>query len=215
MVGLSLSAITKRAKLKKEKTGGGIPRVRVEDPNLQRALDAITEAIERLTSNRNIRSSNQAVTFQDLADNGFDIGLEPGKYPNSSKDYAGKDAPVIKVPTVAAATVYQFTEYFESADIPPTNGTYVSTPEAHGMTGTPTMLSLHARCTTAEQGYSIGDEIWFSVHSVSGLEHITLWADDTYVGLSQSDEPNARHKTANSQFSVLAANWQLVIRAWR
>jgi hypothetical protein len=204
------STIAKKAKL-----GGGIPRSKVKDPALQRQLDSMAEAIEKLTSQRGKKDLNEVVTFQDLQDNGFSVGLDPSLYPASVETYSGSGSPIIKVPTTAAATVYQFTEYFESTGIPPTVGHYVATPQAHGLTGRPTLLTMHLRCIATDNGYSVDDEAQIIVFTWNGSEYTTIWADATYVGLSQSDRPNIRHKTLNSQFNPSATYWTMIIRAWR
>ena len=61
-----------------------------------------------------------------------------------------------------------FTESYES-DVDftaPTaiTGTAKVYTEAHGLSGTPKLYSIVARCTSADNGYSIGDEVQVGFH---------------------------------------------------
>ncbi|UVK37631.1 hypothetical protein LHFGNBLO_004696 [Mesorhizobium sp. AR10] len=91
---------------------------------------------------------------------------------------------------------------------------------AHGLGAKPKLCLAVLQCTTAEIGYSIGDEVFISPshHGEGGLSRgLSIVPDATNI--------NIRYASANPTFIVIRkdtgvtavatnANWRLVIRAW-
>jgi hypothetical protein len=92
----------------------------------------------------------------------------------------------------------------------PTGATTTSI--AHGLTTVPSLVQAVLRNKTAEQGYSIGDELLFVTGFNSQLNTVS---DATNVVIVQAATPNIPNKTTGTGFTLTAANWKWVVRAWR
>jgi hypothetical protein len=88
---------------------------------------------------------------------------------------------------------------------------------SHGLGSTPSSWSVAIVCVTAEQGYSVGDEI-----DVSGLidgdggRMTSSWANSTTIGWITSVASGAlsiRSRSINGTASITPANWALTFRA--
>jgi hypothetical protein len=89
---------------------------------------------------------------------------------------------------------------------------------AHGLSAKPTLMCPVIQCTTADAGYSIGDEVLISTHyGAAESRGVSLSPDATNI--------NVRFATGAAVFSIhnkgtgaivnaVNANWRLVVRAW-
>lgn len=82
---------------------GGIPKVRVGDPQLQMALDALSEAVETLAGIRT-ESLDRAVTYRDLKNNNFNVEINPPIAPGTGDQRTDARQPLISVPTTVGRT---------------------------------------------------------------------------------------------------------------
>lgn len=85
-------------------------------------------------------------------------------------------------------------------------------PQAHGLLSTPTQVRAVLVCITAEQGYSIGDEVQLGVGVASGQGIVA--ADATNVTIILQGTPGIANKSTGLAGSITLADWKLVLRAW-
>jgi hypothetical protein len=88
---------------------------------------------------------------------------------------------------------------------------------AHGLGKLPESFQVVLVCTTAEKGYSIGDEvdvagIWTSG---GGAEPFNSWCDATNIGWSGKNTTalNIYNKAATTLSAITAASWRIVCKA--
>ena len=77
-----------------------------------------------------------------------------------------------------------FTESYETSS-PPTIGTSTNNySESHGLSGIPKIYTISMRCTSADNGYSVDDEVLVSgIAGATGADW-SIWADATDVGIA-------------------------------
>lgn len=91
---------------------------------------------------------------------------------------------------------------------------------AHGLGVKPKLYKAYLQCTTAEGGYSIGDEVSFNDHYQAGLDvagGISVVPDATNLNVRFGSNANLAsmiNKTTGARFFLTNANWKLVLRAW-
>lgn len=104
---------------------------------------------------------------------------------------------------------------FESAPLA-FPGSGVTTTITHGLGGLPRFSTISLRCITAEYGWSPGDEILLSsIHAISNNHGITVGANTSQFKIRQYGNIYIHRLDANSIDNVNAANWRLIVRAWR
>jgi hypothetical protein len=87
---------------------------------------------------------------------------------------------------------------------------------AHGLGRYPRQVRWYLQCTTATQGYSIGDRLsWGSGQSYGTSQNGgAAYENTTEVSMYASDV-TGRHKTTNAGFQLTtSANWKLVVEVW-
>lgn len=121
--------------------------------------------------------------------------------------------------TIAASTSITgvFTQSFTSANQVITSAGALTL--AHGMAGVPTLLQFKAVCLTAEQGYSIGDEVVLHNNVLGdggGGPTQTSDATNIYIRYGDAGTPiRVGHKTTGAYTALTNANWNLIVKAWR
>jgi hypothetical protein len=90
---------------------------------------------------------------------------------------------------------------------------------AHGLGVKPKLYLAVLQCTTAEGGYSIGDEVKINPNTNqqgSGNNGLSIFIPDaTNIGVRYgSGVIPIFNKTTGNLFNVTPANWRLVVRAW-
>ncbi|MER9506045.1 hypothetical protein [Mesorhizobium sp. M0579] len=86
---------------------------------------------------------------------------------------------------------------------------------AHGLGVKPKLVIPVLQCTTAEAGYSIGDELLFPSGGGTGNKGISIVPDATNINVRfSSSVPDITSKGTGAGTSISAANWKLVVRAW-
>lgn len=127
----------------------------------------------------------------------------------STLDLSGKTI------TLPAANTPAFTKSYASAEQAISNagaGTL-----AHGLGGMPALIQARLICKTAEQNYSIGDEILLGTQDQTSDRGVSIKADATNItyryvnSATPFSYPNA---TTGAIAALTNANWRLVIRAW-
>lgn len=106
---------------------------------------------------------------------------------------------------------------FESAEIALTQTTSMAKSAAHGLGTRPKRWQAVLRCKTAEAGYSAGDEIdvtsggfynWYGYYTSADTTNVT-WAMNGTISVVRKGD------TGFTNGNVSAANWVLVLRAWK
>ena len=79
---------------------------------------------------------------------------------------------------------------------------------AHGLGAAPNRLDVYLECTTAANGYAVGDR-YYAVKS----RRIGVYADDTNVGVRNIDTTIVPKSTGNPA-APAAGSWKLVVTPW-
>lgn len=124
---------------------------------------------------------------------------------------AGATAPEWKTPVNAAS--------YESSQQTITNAGALTL--AHGLGAQPKSYAAFLQCTTAENGYSIGDEVAVNPGlnaEGSGSRGLSMVADATNVNIRFGSQGTNTfmviHKTSGASSGATNTNWRLVVRAW-
>ena len=104
-----------------------------------------------------------------------------------------------------------FSKYVESAEQAVSAGNVTV---AHGLAGTPVMVWAVLRCTTAELGYSIGDELNIVPTNLAGVEHCATYGNATNIGIVVNTTSfQVARKDTLAVATATAASWRIVLRA--
>lgn len=91
---------------------------------------------------------------------------------------------------------------------------------AHSLGGMPSLVQVRLKCLTAELGYSIGDEVIInpSASYVSSSTGLSLVTDATNVVVrfgSSGGGLSVIRKDTGALAIITAANWAMIVKAWR
>lgn len=112
---------------------------------------------------------------------------------------------------VQAATAFK--TMFESAQQTYTLGGLLTLP--HGLGVKPKLYGLFMQCTTADNGWAIGDEVPLYLSSGAGNKGMAVWPDATNMNVRiGSTAVDYIGKASGSGFVVTPGSWKLVVRAW-
>jgi hypothetical protein len=119
--------------------------------------------------------------------------------------------------TAPAWATLPFSQSFESAQ--QTITTAGSLTLAHSLSARPKLYSGFLQCTTAEFGYSIGDEvIALTTTGLSASDRgVSIVPDATNMNIRYGNDASvfsATNKTTGVYQSLTNANWRFVVRAW-
>jgi hypothetical protein len=110
-----------------------------------------------------------------------------------------------------------FTAYTEATPVAVTFPLTTPKTIAHGLGGIPKLYAVVIRCTTAEQGYSINDEVPVTngqdLYTVGNFRTASDATNITIVGSGSTIYVS--NKTNGTLAAITAANWSYVVRAWR
>lgn len=119
--------------------------------------------------------------------------------------------------TIATSGSSVFTASFVSTDQTLTAAGALTL--AHGLGGMPTLIQSRLRCTTADNGYSIGDELIISTTGGASTNYgIVCVPDATNLNLrfgSQAQVFWTLGKATGNGVNIVPASWVLIVRAWR
>lgn len=119
--------------------------------------------------------------------------------------------------TMAMTSDVVFTQSFESSQQTITSGGSLTL--AHGLAAQPKLYAAFLKCTTAEIGYSIGDEVAINPNVGSPGENggLSLVPDATNVNVRFGSNANALslvRKDTGQTTGITNASWRLIVRAW-
>jgi len=110
-----------------------------------------------------------------------------------------------------------FASRYESPEQAITSGGLVTL--THGLPSTPRVLTGVWVCKTAENGYSVGDEIYavFGAFNSASSDGMAVFCDAVNISCRFGSGTNpiiSINKTTGALFRLTSANWRLVVRAW-
>jgi len=91
---------------------------------------------------------------------------------------------------------------------------------AHGLGQTPDIIKLILKCTAAEHGYSIGDEVHFTSEHTVNVSASSFWADSSNVSLRYKIDTGAsafwivRRDTTGLSTPLTPSKWRIIVRAF-
>jgi hypothetical protein len=105
---------------------------------------------------------------------------------------------------------------YESAQQTITSGGLLTL--THGLSREPRLFDFHLVCTTAEDGYSIGDKIGANINSTAGAVRISSFSfTSTQILFRFSDESicfMTNNKASGAAVPLTNSRWKLVVRAY-
>lgn len=111
-----------------------------------------------------------------------------------------------------------FTESFVSADQTITSAGALTL--AHGLSSSPKLVQLRLKCTSAENGYSLNDEVihdGLTSQSNAVSRGATCVVDATNLNIRFASNANAfeiLHKTTGARAALTNASWSAIFYAW-
>jgi hypothetical protein len=132
----------------------------------------------------------------------------------------GSDGQILELASgVPAWTTPPLTESFTSAEQTITTAGTLAL--AHSLSSTPYLIIPYLICKTAEQGYSIGDEVKAMDQNTStaGADGygMAVWTDGTNISCRFGSAATVfltANKTTGVTTGLVNANWKLIIKAW-
>lgn len=112
--------------------------------------------------------------------------------------------------TVGPFGVGAISSFFESTTLAITSGHSV----AHGFSGIPRIVRVVMRCTSADLGYSVGDEIWCTADRGDNWGY-QFYANATNVVIIRGANGLQIWNTSGSISTPNSSNWSFVVYAWR
>jgi len=87
---------------------------------------------------------------------------------------------------------------------------------AHGLSAIPPLIQVVLRCTTANIGYSVNDElvVFQSQHADAVDTGVSVGSDSTNVFIIQGATINLKDKSTFNDASITVGSWRWVARAW-
>lgn len=90
---------------------------------------------------------------------------------------------------------------------------------AHGLGNIPSLVQLRVICKVADQGYSIGDEVFVPMASADPATHsgvgVLVDASNITVRYASGSVFLLPHKTTGSVSYITNSSWKLIVRAWK
>lgn len=88
---------------------------------------------------------------------------------------------------------------------------------AHGLGAMPTLIQVRLKCTSAEFGYSIGDEVIFNSGDQNANRGVAIVPDATNITIrygSAANTFNVNNKTTGASAAITNASWAMIVKAW-
>ena len=114
--------------------------------------------------------------------------------------------------TPVVAPTPTFANAFESSPITLAINTVHSA--AHGLGAIPKLIQAVLRCTTAEHGYSIDDEVLVSSYYETSSIGTTVAADATTIYMIYTASLRVFNKSTAAAAGITTANWDVVLKGW-
>lgn len=165
--------------------------------------------------------ASDAVTENKISDGA--VSATKASVASQAEAEAGTDTTKLMTPERTAQAISAqvaspiFTESFESSAKTPAVATKYT--EAHGLSSRPKLMQVVAKCTTAEYGWNIGDEVVImsgvSRSSSGNAYGMGYWSDATNCIVQTGALAWAESVDLNGDTRPLTiANWEFYMRAW-
>lgn len=149
-----------------------------------------------------------------IATSGSAADLSAGTIPSArlgsgtanSTTYLRGDQVFTTFPTI------QFSQVYDSGQQVCTAGTTLTL--AHGLGVKPKLYMTCLQCVTADQGYSVGDEIWMTPEAPGSSIGHAVKVDATNITIYMGSGGFNAINTSHSGATLTSANWRMVVRAW-
>lgn len=108
-----------------------------------------------------------------------------------------------------------FTQSYESSQQTITSAGSLTL--AHSLGVQPKLYLAFLQCTTAEAGYSIGNEVGVGIGTLQGNRGVSVVPDATNLNIRYGSDAGAftiLNKTTGASTAITNGNWRLVMRAW-
>jgi len=181
-------------------------------------VDGVTSAIQTQLDAKLVASTYTAadvlakVKTVDGTGSGLDADLLDGEEGSAYAKLASADFTALQVGGVDVATAADLVVYDSGEIAVPSVGSEWQ--QAHGLGERPKWWTVVLRCTTAEHGYAVGDEIDLTYEVWSTIGTSISWANATNVeGIFTMNYPILSRATLNV-VAINTANWRMVVRAW-
>lgn len=121
-------------------------------------------------------------------------------------------AGAIQASDFAAGVAPIFTKFYESTEQSAAVGVLTL---AHGLSTVPKMIRVFAVCKVAEAGFSVGDieSVPDYEYSGTGIYGVSICMDNTNLTVRVAAIATM-NKLSATGFTITAANWKLIVRAW-
>ena len=87
---------------------------------------------------------------------------------------------------------------------------------AHSLGAVPTLVMVFLKCTTANQNYSVGDEVIMASDMGASIDRsVTIVMDATNVSIVQGVTIELIDKSTLNSTDITATSWRWVVRAWK
>ena len=127
---------------------------------------------------------------------------------------AGTDNSTKVATTAMVQLARKFTKSFVSSQQAVVQNSMLNV--AHGLGSKPLFYLVTYICSTAELGYSVGDEIFCSYYYInSSNQTVSTFADATNIGVATTNTSFAlMQKGTPAAAAATLANWKYLVRAW-
>lgn len=152
----------------------------------------------------------------DAVDSTYGVLDEDNFASNSNTDVPTQQSTKAYVDALeAVVNALPFTESFESSEKNiPTAGAVRTF--SHGLSGTPKIVQVFARCKTSEYNYAVGDEVLIGDYGDAGQTQ-NAYVNSTTIGWGHTYSGGnivIKDRTLDKSRLISSPNWKLVIRAY-
>jgi len=192
----------------------------VTDQKLSLTLDLSTHSVTLATGEISTSElANDAVDGTKLADDAVDSEhLVDGSVDNvhlaGGIDLETKVTGTLPVANggTGATTAIPFTVKAESGEVDiPAAGTAATF--THGLGKLPEFFKVYLKCTTAANGYAVGDLVDF-IQDTNGNNVISVYADSTEIGINRALYISVANKLTGAKQDISALNYKFIFKAY-
>jgi hypothetical protein len=160
-----------------------------------------TGAIEELTG-ANVSAFASAAT---------DTAQGVAELATTAETETGSDTGRVVTPAALKGALL-FSNGFESSNQTVTPNSNLNV--AHSLGARPKVVQVVLKCTTAELGYSVGDEVE-PIRTVNGVHYLQIAYDATNViVIYNGNNILMINKSTQASANITSGNWAFVVRAW-
>jgi len=110
------------------------------------------------------------------------------------------------------ATAIPFTVKAESSDVTiPAAGTAATF--THGLGKLPEFFKVYLKCTTAANGYAVGDLVDF-IQDTNGNSVISVYANSTEIGINRANSIVISNKSSGAFETITTTNYKFIFKAY-